>query len=513
ATATLTPTVTDAAGATITPTPSLVWSTSAATVATVSQAGVVTAIAPGNATITAQTANGTQGTASVTVTNAAVPATIVLSPGSVAVPQGGTQGITAVVRDAAGNQITPTPPLTWQSSNPGVATVSAAGVVTGVADGFATITARTANNVTATVSVTVGASGSFTARVYEFETNQAVAGASVTVSVPAGTVRTVTTDAQGNFNTGTLFGGPFSLRVVAAGFASADVRNLVLNGARTLEAIPLARTTANGSGSISGTLYNATTDTPILAVGTLELFAGVNSQDGSPIATTNSSQGNYRFSFIPAGTYTVRARANGFSTSTRTVVSVGGGRDAAGQHIQLSPTSTIGSLRIVLTWGSSPADLDAHLTGPSVNASTFWIYFNSPGSCTTAPFACLDVDAIDGRGPETITIAQRMAGRYVYSVHNFSASDSGSIGSLGLAQSNARVDVYGPSGLITSFAPPARAGTLWTVFDWDGTTIRPINTVSDQPPPGADRLPVSLDAAAQPSVRMPLQKPKRKPPP
>jgi hypothetical protein len=333
----------------------------------------------------------------------------------------------------------------------------------------------------------------------------------VTLSVGAGTVRTVTTDSQGNFNTGTVFGGPFNLRVTRTGFVATDVRNLTLSGARTLEAIPLVRIPSISQGAISGILYNATTGTPVFTVATLELFAGVNAQEGSPIATTNSSQGSYRFSFIPAGAYTIRARATGFSTTTRTVFSVGNNQDASGQNIQLSPTSATGSLRIVLTWGDSPADLDAHLTGPSANSTTFWVYFANRGSCTSAPFACLDVDAQDGRGPETITIAQRTTGRYVYSVHNFSDDDGGSPGSFGLSESNARVDVYGPSGLIQSFSPPPRGGTLWTVFDWDGTTIRPINTISDQPPPGADRVSTSLDAASRRALPMPKVKPPPKP--
>ncbi len=45
--------------------------------------------------------------------------------------------------------------ITWTSSNTGVATVSDAGLVTGVAEGTATITATTANGKTATCVVTV----------------------------------------------------------------------------------------------------------------------------------------------------------------------------------------------------------------------------------------------------------------------------------------------------------------------------------------------------------------------
>ena len=497
ATQILAPTVSDAGGVIITPTPALTWSTSAAAVATVSQSGLVTAVAPGTATISARTANGIAGTATVTVsTISAIPASVQIAPSSVSLAVAGTQPLVATVLDAAGNTITPTPTLVWQSANPGVATVSTTGVVTAVAAGTTTVTARTANDIVGSATVAVGESGSFSGRVYDFATNTGVAGTTITVNSGGQSVRTVTTDAQGNYNTGTLVGGPFELRATAVGFVPVDYRGAVLNGALSLEAIPLVRTTANGNGTIAGTLFNATTNQPIPVTANLQLFAGVNTVAGTPVGTTTSdASGAYQFTNIPAGTYTIVAPATGFSTGTRTVASVGGGRIASGQNIPLSPTSNVGSLRIVLTWGDFPADLDSHLVGPAANQTTFWVYWATRGSCTSAPFACLDVDALSGRGPETITIAQRTAGRYVYSVHNFS-DQSGGLASSGLAQSNARVDVYGASGLLQSFAVPARGGTLWTVFEWDGVTIRPINTVSADAPPARDNASSAREAGS-----------------
>jgi uncharacterized protein YjdB len=65
ATTTLIATTKDASGAAITGT-TVTWSSSSDAIATVSQAGVVTGVTPGTATITA-TSNGKTGTASVTV--------------------------------------------------------------------------------------------------------------------------------------------------------------------------------------------------------------------------------------------------------------------------------------------------------------------------------------------------------------------------------------------------------------------------------------------------------------
>ena len=477
--------VRDAAGTQITPTPALTWSTSASTVATVSSAGVVSAVSPGTATITARTSSGVAGTTTITVF--AVAATLQLTPSPVSIGIEQMLQLVATVRDATGAQITPTPALTWESSALTVATVSTSGVVTGVSFGSATVTARTANGTAGSATVTVAPSGSFRGRVYDYETNNGVLGATVSITSNGQVVRSVITDGQGNYDTGLLAGGPFDLRAAANGYVPVDIQNNTLNGTRVLEAVPLVRV-ATGGGVIAGTVFNATTNRFITTTATLELYSGMNNTSGNPVATTSSGQGGtYQFTNVPAGTYTLVGRATGYSSGSRSVSSVGGGRFAINQNLFLSPTSVVGSLRIVLTWGDTPQDLDSHLVGPVSGESTFWVWWNNVGSCTAQPFACLDVDETEGRGPETITIAQRNPGRYVYSVHNFSAGANNPL-DRGLSQSNARVDVYGSTGLIQSFAVPAQSGTLWTVFEWDGTTIRAINTVSGNPPPARESI-------------------------
>ncbi|MFN9939410.1 MAG: Ig domain-containing protein, partial [bacterium] len=66
---------------------------------------------------------------------------------------GGTAALAASPRTAAGAEVTGRT-VSWNSGTPGVATVNAAGVVTAVAPGSATVTA-TVDGVTGSAAVTV----------------------------------------------------------------------------------------------------------------------------------------------------------------------------------------------------------------------------------------------------------------------------------------------------------------------------------------------------------------------
>jgi hypothetical protein len=65
-------------------------------------------------------------------------------------------------------------------------------------------------------------------------------------------------------------------------------------------------------------------------------------------------------------------------------------------------------------------------------------------------------------------------------VHNY-YSDGG-LTQLDTLTVEARASIlFSATELIQSFAVPSGVGALWSVFDWDDTTIRPINTISEQP--------------------------------
>ncbi|OLE19290.1 MAG: hypothetical protein AUG88_01275 [Actinobacteria bacterium 13_1_20CM_4_68_12] len=130
----------------------ITWASGSTGVATVNAAGVVTAASVGSATITA-TSEGQSGTAAVSVTTVPV-ATVTVSPTTASVLAGQTVQLTATPKDAGGTALSGRP-VTWASSNVGFATVSASGLVSGVAAGSATITATSqGQSATSTITVT-----------------------------------------------------------------------------------------------------------------------------------------------------------------------------------------------------------------------------------------------------------------------------------------------------------------------------------------------------------------------
>ena len=130
------------------------WSSSDTAIVTVSNAGMLTAISDGESTITASV-EGVSGFATVTVSGAPV-ASVSVSAQSASISVGQTQQLTASVSDAGGNILNDRI-MSWTTSNEASATVSNAGLVTGIALGSSTITV-TSEGKSATVVVEVSVS-------------------------------------------------------------------------------------------------------------------------------------------------------------------------------------------------------------------------------------------------------------------------------------------------------------------------------------------------------------------
>ncbi|WP_396220863.1 beta strand repeat-containing protein [Gemmatimonas sp.] len=129
------------------------WRTSAATVATVSAAGVVAGVALGTATITAVSVGDTTLRATATVNVVPIVRAVAVTPITASLFINGTQQLSATVTADAGAAQT----VTWRSSNPAAATVSATGLVTAVGLGSAAITVLSTADTTrrATSAITV----------------------------------------------------------------------------------------------------------------------------------------------------------------------------------------------------------------------------------------------------------------------------------------------------------------------------------------------------------------------
>lgn len=130
----------------------VVWTSSEPSIATVDKDGVVRGVKTGSTTITAKTNDGGfEASCTVNVINAVMGITI--SDNSIMLYPNKTKQLKASVTPADADN----PNVVWESSDDDVATVSTTGLVTSVAPGTATITAKSVDGeYTATCTVTVG---------------------------------------------------------------------------------------------------------------------------------------------------------------------------------------------------------------------------------------------------------------------------------------------------------------------------------------------------------------------
>ncbi len=148
-------TVRDARGTAI-PGAEVGWTSGSPGVATVDGSGVVTAVSSGQAVITASS-GGASATATVTVTIAPPVESIEIDPSYSTVAEGASVSLAVIARDAEGNPVA-APAVTWSSGSPTVVAVSAEGVVTGVSEGVAIVTAQ-AGALTAEAAIGVVGTG------------------------------------------------------------------------------------------------------------------------------------------------------------------------------------------------------------------------------------------------------------------------------------------------------------------------------------------------------------------
>lgn len=131
---------------------SVTWSSSNPEIATVSKTGTVRGVAAGQATITATTTEGYTDSVTVTVEPVRVSG-ITINTAAQTIDLGASLRISATVSPSNADNKT----LSYQSSNPDVATINEEGILTTVDEGTTTITVSSTDgsNVSATVDITV----------------------------------------------------------------------------------------------------------------------------------------------------------------------------------------------------------------------------------------------------------------------------------------------------------------------------------------------------------------------
>ena len=189
-------------------------------------------------------------------------------------------------------------------------------------------------------------------------------------------------------------------------------------------------------------------------------------QDGTIVAeSTSDSFGNYTLNVSP-GTYVIEVGGSGYSTAYKELY-LGVTQTSADLDVVISKKLVGNEMRIVLEWGSTPADLDSHLI---IDNGREHVWFNHmKGWISGELVADLDIDDTTAYGPETITIFDTNH-RFQYLIYNYTMDNH-------IEYSDARVTVYLPDGTSQTInISPSVTGDFWGVMIIENNEITVTNS-------------------------------------
>lgn len=331
-----------------------------------------------------------------------------------------------------------------------------------------------------------GQLGTINGMVNDAVSQNPLAGVNVSAYQGASLINSTQTDASGNYLLQLSEGGNYNIEFFKSGYLPVNYNNVaVVEDEVTYlkEVIPIDEA-FSGDGIISEIIRDAFDGQGISGADNL-VREGVNTQEGPLVASLISeSNGTYSISNIAGGNYTLEVSKNQHQTAYSSVISIGE-QNTTNQNVTLTPNIADDEIPVIRDWRATPADLDAHLTGPVPGSSNrFHVFFaNQQFYHNSELYAALDYDVVNGYGPETVTIYQQTNGVYRYSVHDY--TNRLSTTSKALSASNARVRLYAGNQLLNTFHVHGNThGTLWTVFEMDGNNIMPVNEMTFESNPG-----------------------------
>ncbi|MDL4838927.1 carboxypeptidase regulatory-like domain-containing protein [Aquibacillus rhizosphaerae] len=318
--------------------------------------------------------------------------------------------------------------------------------------------------------------GTLVGKVIDAVSTESIQGASVKVYNGSRLVSDIKTQEDGTYET-SLVPDTYKIKVTNPGYIT-DTSNVTVTATNTTtydSKLQLVGDEYAGIGTASGTISNALTGEPITGI-TLAVREGRNNTSGEILKDlTTNEQGEYSVE-LPGGNYTIEISGEGYITTSTNILSIGdqtrGHQDAA-----VSPEGIIGDeIRVVLSWGESPRDIDSHLTGPTADGSRFHVYYSDKIFKDSENDVNLDIDDTSSYGPETVTVVKRINnGTYTYGVHNYSDRHELS-DNYNLSNSEATVRVYSGNTLLTTYNVPInKEGNVWRVFEIRNGQIVPIN--------------------------------------
>ena len=260
-----------------------------------------------------------------------------------------------------------------------------------------------------------------------------------------------------------------------------NIQNIVL------EAIPSSNV---NDGYAAGKIIDSVTGAGVRGL-QLYLYKGVNITSGTLISrSVTEENGRYRTEALEPGNYTIKivderelSDENLRYQDGILVIKVLSDQVIDNQNGYVTNNASLAtdSLRIVLTWGATPRDLDSHLDIDLADGTSGHTWYSDKNYTKNGDLmADLDLDDTTSYGPETTTVYEREQGVYTFYVHDYTNRNSNN--STALATSGAKVEVYLGNSVTAAyvFYVPDRAGTLWEVFSYNSTTgiLTPKNNVT-----------------------------------
>ena len=226
--------------------------------------------------------------------------------------------------------------------------------------------------------------------------------------------------------------------------------------------------------SVYGYVKNAVTS-EFISGAKIKIRSGWNKKTGEVLCELSTDQYGYYKKTLPQGNYTVECSKGGLITNYTNVVS---SQNAAWQNVIMSPVMGDCQYSVVLSWGYSPEDLDAHCIG-TVNGEDFHVYFENKNYIGNNMSVNLDVDDVHSYGPETITINTNNCEEFYFKYYVYDFTNRSNDNSGGLSLSCASVSLYRENQLVNVYhVPIGQNGLKWDVFEIRNGELTTLNTIT-----------------------------------
>ena len=296
-------------------------------------------------------------------------------------------------------------------------------------------------------------------------------------------ISSISSDSNGKYNLETPYCSKYIMNLTKNGYLPETYYVNNVNIAQKevyCDTIEMIKESQNGFGSASGQIVSALSGNGVGEL-MLNLRKGINNVYTDILYTTITDlNGNYLFSNIEAGNYTVEIIDNSSRTSDQKYITtymnikILGDNTIADQNGVVSTNIENNQIRVVLTWGAKPTDLDSHMISNNA-VNPFHVYYSNKQYYEDDKLICmLDLDDVDSFGPETTTLYNPKVGIYQFNVYNFSAEYP-----IELSDACVRVYLGTDSYPKYTFNVPSGSGRTWNVFCYNSATktISAINTL------------------------------------